>query len=159
MSRAGTCSTALPKNIEITSEEVREALSDPVNQILDTIRSTLEKTPRPSFPPTSSTAASCLRAAARCCAGLDKLISIETKIPVHVAENPLDCVVDGCGKCLENDARACRDRQTQLRLTKRSDLRGQKTRRNALGKQGVRHGFSAVSAMKKRFKPTLQQKT
>ncbi|HIS04473.1 MAG TPA: rod shape-determining protein, partial [Candidatus Fimenecus stercoravium] len=36
--------------------------------------------------------------------GLDKLISIETKIPVHVAENPLDCVVDGCGKCLENDA-------------------------------------------------------
>ena len=35
--------------------------------------------------------------------GLDKLISIETRIPVHVAENPLDCVVDGTGKCLENE--------------------------------------------------------
>ena len=35
--------------------------------------------------------------------GLDKLMSIETKIPVHVAENPLDCVVDGCGVCLESN--------------------------------------------------------
>jgi rod shape-determining protein MreB and related proteins len=34
--------------------------------------------------------------------GLDKLISILTKIPVHIAENPLDCVVDGTGMCLEN---------------------------------------------------------
>ncbi len=36
--------------------------------------------------------------------GLDRLISLETKIPVHIAANPLDCVVDGTGLCLENSA-------------------------------------------------------
>ena len=46
--------------------------------------------------------------------GLDKLISIETKIPVHVAENPLDCVVDGCGVCLESNT---------LGITAKNELR------------------------------------
>ena len=93
----------LPKNIEISSEEVREALSDPVNQILDTIRSTLEKTP-PELSADIIDRGIMLTGGGALLRGLDKLISIETKIPVHVAENPLDCVVDGCGKCLENDA-------------------------------------------------------
>lgn len=92
----------LPKNIEITSEEVREALSDPVNQILDTIRSTLEKTP-PELSADIIDRGIMLTGGGALLRGLDKLISIETKIPVHVAENPLDCVVDGTGKCLEND--------------------------------------------------------
>ncbi len=91
----------LPKNIEITSEEVREALSDPVNQILDTIRSTLEKTP-PELSADIIDRGIMLTGGGALLRGLDKLISIETKIPVHVAENPLDCVVDGTGKCLES---------------------------------------------------------
>ncbi|MBQ9553182.1 MAG: rod shape-determining protein, partial [Clostridia bacterium] len=36
--------------------------------------------------------------------GLDKLVAMETKMPVHIADKPLDCVVDGCGICLEHDA-------------------------------------------------------
>ncbi len=91
----------LPKNIEITSEEVREALSDPVNQILDTIHSTLEKTP-PELSADIIDRGIMLTGGGALLRGLDKLISIETKIPVHIAENPLDCVVDGTGMCLEN---------------------------------------------------------
>jgi len=59
----------LPKNIEISAEEIREALSDSVNQILDVIKATLEKTP-PSSPPILSTTASCSPAAALCSEGL-----------------------------------------------------------------------------------------
>ena len=92
----------LPKNIEITSEEVREALSDPVNQILDAVRSTLEKTP-PELSADIIDRGIMLTGGGALLRGLDKLISIETKIPVHVAENPLDCVVDGCGVCLESN--------------------------------------------------------
>ena len=92
----------LPKNIEITSEEVREALADPVNQILDAIRSTLEKTP-PELSADIIDRGIMLTGGGALLRGLDKLISIETKIPVHVADNPLGCVVDGTGKCLEND--------------------------------------------------------
>lgn len=92
----------LPKNIEITSEEVREALSDPVNQILDAVRSTLEKTP-PELSADIIDRGIMLTGGGALLRGLDRLISIETKIPVHVAENPLDCVVDGCGVCLESN--------------------------------------------------------
>ena len=91
----------LPKNIEITSEDVRESLSDPVNQILDTIHSTLEKTP-PELSADIIDRGIMLTGGGALLRGLDKLISIETKIPVHIAENPLDCVVDGTGMCLEN---------------------------------------------------------
>lgn len=58
----------LPKNIEVSSEEIREALADPVNQILDAIRATLEKRRR-SSPRISSITALCSPAAERCCAG------------------------------------------------------------------------------------------
>ena len=87
----------LPKSVEITSEEVREALADPVNQILDTIRSTLDKTPPELAADIMLTGGGALLR------GLDKLIAVETKMPVHIAENPLDCVVDGTGICLEKD--------------------------------------------------------
>lgn len=58
----------LPKNVTIHADEVREALADPLSMIVDAIKSTLEK-PRRSFRRTSSTTASCSRAAGRCCAG------------------------------------------------------------------------------------------
>lgn len=92
----------LPKNIEITSEEVREALSDSVNQVLDAIHSTLEKTP-PELSADIIDQGIMLTGGGALLRGLDRLISAETKMPVHVAENPLDCVVDGTGICLEND--------------------------------------------------------
>ena len=56
---------------------------------------------RPSCPATSWTAASCSPAAARCCKGLDERLRHETGMPIHIADNPLDCVALGSGKCVE----------------------------------------------------------
>ena len=92
----------LPKNIEVRSEEIREARADPVNQILDAIRATLEKTP-PELSADIIDHGIMLTGGGALLRGLDRLIAVETKMPVHVAENPLDCVVDGTGMCLESD--------------------------------------------------------
>lgn len=92
----------LPKNVDVTSEEIREAMADTVNQIVDAVKSTLEKTP-PELAADIIDHGIMLTGGGALLRGLDKLISSETKIPVLVAENPLDCVVDGTGICLEND--------------------------------------------------------
>lgn len=93
----------LPKNVEVSAEEIREALADPVNQILDAVRATLEKTP-PELAADIIDHGIMLTGGGALLRGLDKLISVETKMPVHVAENPLDCVVDGTGMYLESSA-------------------------------------------------------
>ena len=90
----------LPKNITITAEEVREALADPVSVIVDAIRSTLERTP-PELSADIITNGIMLTGGGALLRGLDQLVSRETGMPVHVAENPLDCVVTGTGKCLD----------------------------------------------------------
>ncbi len=92
----------LPKNVDITSEEIREALADPVSQIVDTVKATLEKTP-PELAADIIDRGIMLTGGGALLRGLDKLISAETKIPVLVAENPLDCVARGTGICLENE--------------------------------------------------------
>jgi len=92
----------LPKNVDITSEEIREALSDSVSQIVDAVKATLEKTP-PELAADIIDRGIMLTGGGALLRGLDRLISAETKIPVLVADNPLDCVVDGTGICLEND--------------------------------------------------------
>ncbi len=92
----------LPKNVDVTSEEIREALADPVSQIVDAVKSTLEKTP-PELAADIIDHGIMLTGGGALLRGLDKLISAETKIPVIVATNPLDCVADGTGICLEND--------------------------------------------------------
>ncbi len=90
----------LPKNITITAEEVREALADPVTIIVDAIRSTLERTP-PELSADIITNGIMLTGGGALLRGLDQLISRETGMPVHVAEDALDCVVTGTGKCLD----------------------------------------------------------
>lgn len=90
----------LPKNIEISSEEVREALGEPLSHILETIRSTLEKTP-PELLADIVDNGIMLSGGGALLRELDKLISEETKIPVHVAAEPLECVAMGMGYCLE----------------------------------------------------------
>lgn len=92
----------LPKNVEITAEEIREALADSVNLVLEAIRSTLEKTP-PELAADIIDQGIMLTGGGALLRGLDRTISAETRMPVHVAEKPLDCVVDGTGLCLEND--------------------------------------------------------
>ena len=93
----------LPSNITITSAEVREALSDPVSQVIDAIRSTLEHTP-PELSADIIDRGIMLTGGGALLRGLDELISSETGIPVNIAEQPLDCVVDGTGKLLEDNS-------------------------------------------------------
>ncbi len=93
----------LPKSITITSEEIREALSDCVNQILDVVKATLEKTP-PELSADIMDQGITLTGGGALLRGLDKLISTETGMPVNVSDNPLDCVADGTGIYLESDA-------------------------------------------------------
>ena len=92
----------LPKNVDITSEEIREAMSDTVSQIVDAVKSTLEKTP-PELAADIIDHGIMLTGGGALLRGLDTLIASETKIPVLIAQNPLDCVADGTGICLENN--------------------------------------------------------
>ena len=91
----------LPKHVEITSEEVREALADPVNMILEAVKMTLEKTP-PELASDIIDHGIMLTGGGALLRGLDRLIADETHIPVLVAEKPLDCVVDSTGICPES---------------------------------------------------------
>ncbi len=92
----------LPKSVEITSEQVRQALADPVDEILDAIRYTLDRTP-PELAADIIERGIMLTGGGALLRGLDKLIASETGMPVNIAENPLDCVVNGTGICLEKD--------------------------------------------------------
>ncbi len=90
----------LPKNIVISAEEVREALADPVGSIVEAVKSTLERTP-PELSADIIDNGIMLTGGGALLRGLDMLINRETGMPVHVAEDPLDCVVNGTGKCLD----------------------------------------------------------
>ena len=90
----------LPKNIVITSAEVREALAEPLKCIVNAVQSTLENTP-PELSADIIDHGIMLTGGGALLRGLDTLISDNTGMPVYVAERPLDCVVDGTGKCLE----------------------------------------------------------
>ena len=91
----------LPKNIQITSEEIREALADPLSMVLDAIRTTLEKTP-PELSADIIDHGITLTGGGALLRGLDQLIQSETGIDVHVAEDPLDCVAKGAGAVLDH---------------------------------------------------------
>jgi len=90
----------LPKNIEITAEEVREALHDSLHMVIDAIKQTLELTP-PELAGDIIGHGIMLTGGGALLRGLDKLISEQTGMTVNIAESPLDCVVDGTGKRLE----------------------------------------------------------
>ncbi len=90
----------LPKNVTIHADEVREALADSVMVVVDAIKETLEQTP-PELAADIIDRGIMLTGGGALLKGLDRLVSQETGIPVHVAERPLDCVVEGTGKSLE----------------------------------------------------------
>ncbi len=91
----------LPENITITSEEIREALSEPLSHVIEAIKVTLEKTP-PELAADIIDQGIMLAGGGALLKGLDLLIHSETGMPVKVDERPLDCVADGTGKVLEN---------------------------------------------------------
>jgi rod shape-determining protein MreB len=92
--------SGIPKTITIHEDEIREALSEPVNIILDTIRVALENTP-PELAADIVDRGIVLAGGGALLRGLDLLIKQETNLPVIVAENPLKAVVQGVGKMLD----------------------------------------------------------
>lgn len=90
----------LPKTITISSEEVREALSEPINIILDAVKLTLERTP-PELAADMVDRGIVLTGGGGLLYGLDGLIGKETGLPVRLADDPLTTVVLGTGKALE----------------------------------------------------------
>ncbi|MGL5695156.1 MAG: rod shape-determining protein [Peptostreptococcaceae bacterium] len=93
--------SGLPKTVEISSTEVREALKEPISAIIDAIKSTLEKTP-PELASDIMENGIMLTGGGALLRGLDKLVKQETGMPVRIAEDPLDCVALGTGKSVED---------------------------------------------------------
>ncbi|MBM3253750.1 MAG: rod shape-determining protein, partial [Candidatus Omnitrophica bacterium] len=91
----------LPKMITVSSEEIREALSEPIASILEAIRITLERIP-PELSADLIERGIILAGGGSLLKGIDKLISEETGLPVHIAEDPITAVALGTGKGLEN---------------------------------------------------------
>jgi rod shape-determining protein MreB len=90
----------LPKTLVITSQEVREALLDPVSTIVESVRITLERCP-PELSADLVERGIVLAGGGALLRGLDRLIREETGLPVHVAEDPLSAVAEGTGKVLQ----------------------------------------------------------
>jgi rod shape-determining protein MreB len=90
----------LPKTVEVTSEEIREALSEPVRQIAEKLCSVLEETP-PELASDIIERGITLTGGGALMKGLDRLLNSVTEIPIHIADNPLECVAIGTGRALE----------------------------------------------------------
>lgn len=95
--------SGLPKTVNISAPEVNEAISEPVNAIVDAIKVTLEKTP-PELASDIMESGIMLAGGGALLSGLDALITHETGMPVLVADEPLNCVADGTGLVLEHIA-------------------------------------------------------
>jgi len=99
--RGRDLTTGLPKNIVITSTQMEEAIRDSVVDIVDIVKATLERTP-PELASDIAEKGIVLAGGGAMLKNLDKLISQKTGMPVYVAENPLECVVRGTDKTLED---------------------------------------------------------
>ena len=104
--------TGLPKSIKLTSSEVSEALAPILQEIISNIVDTLEETP-PELTSDIMERGITLAGGGALIAGIDKAISEATKIPVWIADDPLTCVVRGCGVCLEDNGLLKRIRVTK----------------------------------------------
>ena len=90
----------LPRNVTITSVQIQEAMQESISKIVDIVKQTLEKTP-PELASDIIEKGIVLAGGGALIKNLDKLISAETEMPVYITEDPLDCVVRGTGKTLE----------------------------------------------------------
>jgi rod shape-determining protein MreB len=91
----------IPKTIEVTSEEIREAMQEPINAIVEAVRLALEKTP-PELAADIVDKGIVLVGGGALIRNLDILLREETGLPILVAENPLTAVVMGSGRVLDN---------------------------------------------------------
>jgi rod shape-determining protein MreB len=92
--------TGLPKTIVISAEEIRRAIEEPVNQIVDAVKNTLDKCP-PELAADIMDKGIVLAGGGSLLKGLDERLKHETGMPIHIAEDPLFAVAVGSGKCLE----------------------------------------------------------
>ena len=90
----------LPKNVVISGSEVREALAEPLADIVEAVKQTLGETP-PELSADILDHGIMLTGGGAMLRGLDKLLAQETGMPVNVAEHPLDCVAEGTGRMLD----------------------------------------------------------
>lgn len=93
--------SGLPQSITITSQQVRQALQDPLSEVVDAVHYTLERTP-PDLSADIIDRGIILTGGGALLRGIDRLIHHATSMPVHIAENPLDCVAVGAGLVLDN---------------------------------------------------------
>ena len=99
--RGRDLTTGLPETIEITSQEVQFAMQESIEKIIEIVKQTLEKTP-PELASDIVEKGIVLAGGGALIKNIDKLLSIRTEMPVYIAEEPLDCVVRGTGKTLED---------------------------------------------------------
>ena len=92
--------TGLPKTIIVSAAEIRRAIEEPVNQIIDAVKNTLDQTP-PELAADIMDKGIVLTGGGALLKGLDERLKHETGMPVHVNDQPLHCVAIGSGKCLE----------------------------------------------------------
>ena len=93
--------TGLPRSVEVAGDQIREALEPSVAQIIDAIKETIEETP-PELVADIMDQGIVIAGGGALLAGLDRRVAEATQMPVHVAEDPLTCVVRGTGKVLED---------------------------------------------------------
>lgn len=99
--RGRDLSTGLPRNVVVTSTQIEEAMKDSINEIVEIVKTTLEKTP-PELASDIVEKGIILAGGGALIKNIDKLLSQRTGMPVYIAENPLECVVKGTGKTLED---------------------------------------------------------
>jgi len=99
--RGRDLATGLPRNVIVTSAQIQEAMKDSINEIIEIVKITLEKTP-PELASDIVEKGIVLAGGGALIKNLDKLLSQKTGMPVYIAENPLECVVRGTGKTLED---------------------------------------------------------
>jgi rod shape-determining protein MreB len=92
--------TGIPKTIKVGSAEIREALKEPVSMIVEALRVALEKTP-PELAADIVDKGIVMTGGSSMLKGLDELLREETNLPIQVSDNPLECVVLGTGKVLD----------------------------------------------------------
>ena len=92
--------TGLPKTIIVSAAEIRKALEEPVNAIINAVKNTLDKTP-PELASDLMDRGIVLTGGGALLNGLDERLRKETGLPIHVADDPLKAVVIGTGKCIE----------------------------------------------------------
>ena len=93
--------TGLPRTITVDSREIRKALSEPVGNIIEAIKETLERTP-PELAADIMDRGIVMTGGGSLLKGLDRLVSQETGMPVHIIDEPLSAVARGTGMMLED---------------------------------------------------------